>query len=112
MRAAMCAADWFGQFGLLGDAADDPPGAVPLEPRPARGQEDGSLAAFADCEVDRAGGPRRERDQSPLAALAHDGQSAVTALDAERLDVRADRLGYPQAVQREQRYESVLGRAA
>jgi hypothetical protein len=43
------------------------------------------------------GSSRRERDQSLLAALADDRQGAVTALDAERLDVRADRLGDPQA---------------
>jgi hypothetical protein len=33
------------------------------------------------------GGPGRERDDGFLAALAGDGQSAVAALGAERLDV-------------------------
>ena len=70
-------ADWFVQSGASGDAVDDPPGAVPIQPRTGRGQEDRSFAAFADGEVDHPGGARREQDDSFLAALADDGQGAV-----------------------------------
>ena len=38
-----------------------------------------------------------------LAALAEDGEGAVAPLQAEGLDVGADRLGDPQAVQGEER---------
>jgi len=40
--------DFLGQAGATGDPADDPPGAVPVQPQAGGGREDGSLAAFAD----------------------------------------------------------------
>ena len=48
--------------------ADDPGGAVPVQPLPARSQEDRPLGALADGQVDRPCGPRRQRDSNDLAA--------------------------------------------
>jgi hypothetical protein len=70
--------------------------------RPVCGQEQRSVGVFADGQVDRPGGPRRQRDRHHLAALAGHGESPVPALEAQVLDVRAGGLGNPQPVQREQ----------
>ena len=59
----------FADPGASGDAADDPPGTVPVRPRPVRAGEDGSLAALPDRQIDRAGGARGQRDGDDLAAL-------------------------------------------
>jgi hypothetical protein len=56
--------------GPPGSAAHDPPGAVPVQPVTAGGQEDRSFVPFPDGEVDRPGGPGCEGDGDDLAALA------------------------------------------
>ena len=61
--------DLLGQAGPAGYLADDSPGAVPVEPLAGGGGEDGSFAPFADCQVDCAGGPRRERDDGAPASF-------------------------------------------
>jgi hypothetical protein len=81
--------------GAAGGLADDPPGAVPVQPPPVRGQEHRPAGPFPDGQVDRAGGPRRQRDGDDLAALARDRQRPVPALEAQVLDVRAGGLGDP-----------------
>jgi len=58
-----------GQSGAAGDPAGYPPGAVPVQPFPGRCDEGRLRAAFADRQVDGAGGPRGERDDGLLAAL-------------------------------------------
>ena len=58
--------------GAAGDPADDPPCAVPVQPAAVRGEEDRSLAALTDSQVDGPRGARRERDGDDLAALARD----------------------------------------
>ena len=88
------------------------PGAVPVQPSPVRGQEHRPAGPFADGQVDRAGGPRRQRDGDDLAALAGDCQRPVPALQPQVLDVRAGGLGDPQAVEREQRDQRMLCRRA
>jgi hypothetical protein len=80
----------------VGDPADDPAGAVPVQP-PVRGDEQRPFAALADGQVDRADGARGERDGDDLAALAGDDQGPVAALQSQVLDVRAGGLRYPQA---------------
>jgi hypothetical protein len=80
------------------------PGAVQVQPPPVR--------ALADGQVDRPGGPRRQRDGDHLAALAGDRQRPVPALQAEVVDVGAGGLGNPQPVQREQGDQRILGRRA
>ena len=92
----------FGDPGAAGDSADDPPGTMPVQPLAIAGYEDRSLAALADGQVDRPGGPRRERDGDDLAAFAGDQQGPVAALGAERLDVGTGGFGDPQPVQRKQ----------
>jgi len=61
--------DGFGDPGAAGSLADDPPGAVPVQPPPVCGQEHRAAGAFPDGQVDRPGGARRERDGYDLAAL-------------------------------------------
>jgi len=104
--------DQLGDPGAAGDPADDPPGAVPVQPPAIGGQEDRPVAALADGQVDRAGGARRERDRDHLATLASDHQGSAAPLDAQRFDVGAGGLGDPQPVERQQRDQRVLtGRA-
>jgi hypothetical protein len=94
--------------GPAGDAADDPPGAMPIQAAAVSGQEDRPVCALADSQVDRPGGARRERDRHDLASLAGDHERPVPALHAQRLDVRAGGLGHPQAVERQQRDQCML----
>jgi hypothetical protein len=102
-------ADLFADPGAAGHPADDPGGAVPVQPPPVRGEEQRSFGPLAGRQVDRPGGARRERDGDDLAAFAGDDQGAVAALQAQVLDVRAGGLRDPQPVQREQRDQRVLG---
>jgi hypothetical protein len=98
--------------GPASHAADDPPGAVPVEPAPVSGDEDRTFDALADGQVNRPRGPRCQRDRDDLAALAGDHQGPVAPLDTQGLDVGAGGLGYPQPVQGQQRDQRVLGRRA
>jgi len=41
-------ADGLGDPDVAGYPADDPPGAVPVQPTPVGGEEDESFATFAD----------------------------------------------------------------
>ncbi len=68
---------------------------MPVQPVSGRGQEDRSLAAFADRQVDGPCRPQGERDDGFLAALAHDSQGAVAAVQAEHFNVVSDGLGDP-----------------
>src|SRR5271154_4611831 len=79
--------------GPAGALGDDPPGAVPVQPPPAGGQEDRAVAAFAGGQVDRPGGAGSERDGDDLAALAGNGQGPVPAFQAQVLDVSAGEIG-------------------
>jgi hypothetical protein len=95
--------------GTAGHLADDPPGAMTVQPPAAGSEEDGSLAALAGRQVNRPRGPRRERDRHDLAALAGDHQGPVAPLDAQCFDIRAGSLGDPQPVEGQQRDQRVLG---
>ena len=75
--------DGLGDPGAAGDLADDPRGAMPVQPPAIGSQEDRPFAAFADGQVDRPRGAWRERDSDDLAALAGDHQGPVPALDAQ-----------------------------
>jgi hypothetical protein len=79
--------DCLGDPGLPGEPADYPPSAMPVQPPAIGRQEDGSLHALADRQVDCPRGARRERDGNYLSALAGDHQRAVPPLDAQGLDV-------------------------
>jgi hypothetical protein len=95
-----------GDPGAAGDPADDPSGAVPVQPAAGRGEDHWSLAALADREVDGPGGARGERDGDDLAALAGDHQGLVAALGAHGVDVGAGDDTY-QVVQRSARPQLV-----
>ena len=103
--------DDLGDSRTAGSAADDPPGAVPVQPPPVRGQEDRPAGALAGGQVNRPGRARRQRDGDDLAALAGDGQRPVPALQAQVLDVRAGGLRDPKPVQRQQGDQGVLARS-
>jgi len=102
--------DWLADPVAPRDPADDAPGAVPVQPAALPAEEDRPFAALADGEVDRPGGPGRERDRDDLPALAGDGEGPVAAFQAHGLDVGAGSLRHSQPVQREQRDQGVLGR--
>jgi hypothetical protein len=102
-------ADVLGDPGAAGDPADDPRRAVPVQSPPVRGREERSFSALADGQVDGAGSARGERDRNDFAAFAGDDQGPVPALEAQVLDVGADRLRHPQSVEGEQGDERVLG---
>jgi len=55
-------ADVLGAPGAAGYPADDPGGAVPVQPPPVRGDEQRTFGALADRQLDRLGGTRREGD--------------------------------------------------
>jgi hypothetical protein len=104
--------DGLGDTGAAGCPADNPGGAVPVQPSAISSQEQRPVAALADGQVDRPRRARRQRDDDDLAAFAGDGQRPVATLGAERLDAGASGLRNPQPVQGEQGDESVLcGRA-
>jgi hypothetical protein len=104
--------DRFADPGPSGGAADDAPGAVPVQAAAVGGQEDRSVGSFTDGQVDRPGRARRERDRHDLAAFADDHERAVAALDSERLDVCARGLGHPQAIEGQQRDQRMFRRRA
>jgi hypothetical protein len=103
-------ADVVADPGAARDFADDPPGAVPVQPPPVVGEEDGAVAAFPGGQVGRPGGAGRERYGDDLAALAGNRQGPVPALQAQVLDVSAGGLRYPEPVQREQGDQRMIGR--
>jgi hypothetical protein len=104
--------DGFAVPGAAGDLADDPPGAVPVQPPPVRGQEHRTAGAFADGQVDDPGGARCQRNGHHLAAFAGDRQGPVPALQAQVLDVGPGGLRNAQPVQREQGDQRMLGWSA
>jgi hypothetical protein len=58
-----------------------------------------AFAAFANREVNRSGGAGRKRDDHRLAALAQDGQSAMSSFETERFDVRTGCFRNPQFIE-------------
>ena len=77
--------DGFGDPGAASDLADEPPGAVPVQPSSVGSQEHRPVGALADGQVYGPGSPRRQRNRDDLAALAGDGQRPVPALQAQML---------------------------
>jgi hypothetical protein len=64
--------DGLGDPGASGGLADDPGGAMTVQPPAVRGQEDRPRAPFADGQVNRSRSAWRERDGDDLPALAGD----------------------------------------
>lgn len=91
-----------------GNPSHDPARTVAIGASSLRADEDRPAGATADGKIDRSGGARRKRDHDGLSDFALDGERAMTAFEAEGLDVRADRLGDPQALRREEQEQSVF----
>ncbi len=98
--------------GSSGDPSNDPGCSVSIEPSAGAVAEDRPFAAFTNGKIDSARGAWGERDRHGLAALAVDDEGAVTAFETELFDVRADRLGHAQPVQRDQRDQRVIAGAS
>jgi hypothetical protein len=81
---------------------------VAIHPLTIWAEEDRTVGSFADGEIDRAGGPRCERDGDDLAALTQDRQRPVTSFDTERVDVSPQGFGDPQPVDSQQRDHRML----
>jgi hypothetical protein len=71
-----------GDPSAAGGLADDPPGAVPVQPPSVRGEEHRPFGAFADGQVDRPSGPWRQRTVTTLPPLRVIVNVRVTALQA------------------------------
>jgi len=71
-----------------GEATHDPPSGVPVEALAVATEEDRPVDAFADGQVDRTGGSRRQWDGDNLAALAVHSEGTVAALKAEGFGCR------------------------
>jgi hypothetical protein len=87
-------ADRLDDPGSSSNVPHDASCAVPVETPAVAGGKDRPCGSFADGQVDGASGARRKRDGDGLAALAEDGEGPMAALDADGLDVGADRFGY------------------
>jgi hypothetical protein len=100
--------DVLGDPCAAGDAADDPPGAVPVQPPPVRRKEDRTFASLADSQIDRPRSARRQRDRDDLAALTGNDQGPVPAFQAQGLDIGAGGLRDAQPVEGEQGDQRML----
>jgi quinol monooxygenase YgiN len=87
--------------------ANDPCGRVTVQASTVGPEEDRSLQPLADGQIDRPRSTGRERNDDDLAALAEDGQGAVTAFETESVDVSPGRFGHPQPVEDEDRDQGV-----
>ena len=94
--------------GTLGETADDPSGCVTVDSAAVSTCQQGPVGAFGDSGVDGAYGPRGERDERGLVALADDAQGAVTVGQREVGQVRVAGLGDAQGVEREQAGEYMV----
>jgi hypothetical protein len=89
--------DSLGDPGGTGYAADDPSGGVAVEPGAVAAEKNRTVGAFADREIDGAGGARCHRDENGLDAFAEHGDGAMPAFEAEVFDVSAECLGDPKS---------------
>jgi hypothetical protein len=87
-------ADRLVDASFAGESTHDPPGSVAVQPLAVAAQKDRAVDPFTDGQVDRASGPGREGDGDDLAALAQHGERAVASLEAECVDIGAERLGH------------------
>ena len=94
--------------GALGEPADDAAGGMSVEAAAVSSCQQRPVGAFPDGGVDGACGPRGERDQGGLVALADDPQGAVAVGEGEVGQVGAAGLGDAQRVEREQAGQHVV----
>ncbi len=67
--------------GAFADGSHPSLCGTPIEPLPVAAQQDRTFVAFTDGEIDRARGPRDQRDDGGLVAFADDAKRAVTPLE-------------------------------
>ena len=91
--------DSLGDPGPSGDTPHDPPGRMTIEASADAVDEDRTLQSFTDGQVDGTGDAWGEWHGDDLAALAHDGEGAVSSFQSEGCDVSSDRFGHAQPVQ-------------
>ncbi len=109
-RVPQCVGPYLlGNSGPAGNPADDPPGAVLVQPLPVSRGEDRAFAPFAGVKVDRPGGPRASGMTARLPPLRVIARARCPRSVPERLDVRSGGFRDPQPVQGEQRDQGMLG---
>jgi hypothetical protein len=81
----------------------------PIKALSVASHQDRPLVAFTDREVNRSSGAWHERDHGRLVALAGDAQCAVSAFEAEILDVGGACFCDAQTVEAEQDGEGCVG---
>ena len=86
------------EFCPLSDRSDPAVGSAPVESLTVVAQQDGTLASFADGEVDGASGAWHQRYEGRLFALAGDPQYPVTSFEGHVFDVGLTGLADPQTV--------------
>jgi hypothetical protein len=91
--------------GALADRSDPAARGAPIQALAVASAEDWAFVAFANGEVDGAGGTRDERNRCRLVALADDAQGAVPPFEAEFLDVGGAGFAHSQSVQTDQHGE-------
>lgn len=80
-------------------AGHDPGGAVAVQPAAGVGHQQWAVGAATERRIDDADGPRGQRHQHALAALAHHREYPVGPLDTKVDDIGRACLGYSQPVQ-------------
>ena len=83
-------------------------GGVAVHPPSLGAQQDGSRRSLVDVEVDRPGGARRQGDGRLLAALAHDLERGVPALEVEVVDVGTQCFGDAQTAEGQKRRRGMV----
>ena len=83
---------------------------MPIEPAAVGLNEDPTLETLAHGQVHGACHSGRQWHGDDLAPLADHGESAVAALEPDRVDVGTDRLGHSETVQCQQRDQRMVSR--
>lgn len=93
---------------MCGEAADDACGLVPVHTLRRFGDEDRTVVAFADSEIDRACRAGCEWDDDDLGVAAVYPQSVMTPLETQVVAVSFERLGRLQSARNGQARHRVV----
>ena len=97
------------ETGAFADGSHPPLCGTPIQPVPVAPQQDRASVAFADGEINRAGGPWDEWNDGRSAAFAHDPKCAMTPLESEAFDVGRAGFGDSEPVEAEEDGEPGVG---
>jgi hypothetical protein len=100
--------DALGEPGPPCEPGHNPGGVVAVQPAEPVGHQQRALGAATKRRIECADGPRGQRHQHALAALAHHREYPVGPLDTKVDDIGRACLGYSQPVQGEQAGEGVI----